>query len=124
MPVPETIRMISSYSWEAKSCMSLHPLFFLVLFVTDWNSLTSYDEIRMSYPIKPKDKPDMSPEDLLNWGMQVYTKSAGSLHRIRFRRIILDEGQQIRNPEAQTSIAVRALHGHYKWILSGTPLLK
>ena len=104
--------------------MSLHPLFFLVLSVTDWNSLTSYDEIRMSYPIKLKDRPDLPPEQLIHWGMGIYMKSAGPLHQIRFRRIILDEGQQIRNPEAQTSVAVRALHGHYKWILSGTPLLK
>jgi SNF2 family DNA or RNA helicase len=78
----------------------------------------------MSYP-KLKDKPEnMSPEELLRWGMKIFMKSAGPLHQFRFRRIILDEGQQIRNPEAQTSIAVRALHAHYKWILSGTPLFK
>jgi SNF2 family DNA or RNA helicase len=34
------------------------------------------------------------------------------------------EGHLIRNSESQVSIAVRALHGHFKWILSGTPLLK
>lgn len=94
-------------------------------FITDKGSLTSYDAIRMSYPIKPRNKPDnMSPEELVRWGMKVFMESAGPLHQFRFRRIILDEGQHIRNPEAQTSIAVRALHGHYKWILTGTPLLK
>ena len=45
---------------------------------------------------------------------------------MRFRRIVFDEAQVIRNPETQTSTAVRALHAHahYKWILTGNPLLK
>ncbi|QGA14166.1 hypothetical protein EYB26_001819 [Talaromyces marneffei] len=93
------------------------------LFLQSKIILTSYDEIRISYP-KMKEKPEnLSPEELLRWGVRNFMNSAGPLHQFRFRRIILDEGQQIRNPESQTSIAVRALHGHYKWILTGTPLL-
>ncbi|OKL57866.1 hypothetical protein UA08_06536 [Talaromyces atroroseus] len=85
--------------------------------------LTSYDEVRNSYP-KLKKPDGMTLEKVQRWAEKEFKENAGPLHQIRFRRIILDEGHQIRNPSSQTSIAVRALHAHYKWILSGTPLLK
>lgn len=34
------------------------------------------------------------------------------------------EGHAIKNPDSATSIAIRALTGTYKWVLSGTPLHK
>ncbi|KAH8705435.1 SNF2 family N-terminal domain-containing protein [Talaromyces proteolyticus] len=84
--------------------------------------LASYDEIRRSYPrIAKSDSMDDKQAQLLI--EQEYKKKAGPFHQIRFRRIILDEGHLIRNPESQVSIAIRALHAHYKWVLSGTPLL-
>jgi SNF2 family DNA or RNA helicase len=86
-------------------------------------SLTSYDEVRNSYPRLHKPD-DMTLEEVQRAAEKEFKENAGPLHQIRFRRIILDEGHQIRNPSSQTSIAVRALHAHYKWILSGTPLLK
>lgn len=53
-----------------------------------------------------------------------YRKKRGPLHQIHFRRIVLDEGHYIRNPEAQVSVAIRSLIGDFKWILSGTPFVK
>lgn len=76
------------------------------------------------------------------WNEEV-RDSLGPLHRIKFRRILLDgmpetlnpfllpsfsmsndvyiqEARIIRNRMSQTSVAVRALHGHYKWVLNRT----
>jgi Superfamily II DNA/RNA helicases, SNF2 family len=36
----------------------------------------------------------------------------------------VEEGHYIKNPESKVSVAVRALTGRYKWILSETPVQK
>ncbi|GAD98173.1 SNF2 family helicase [Paecilomyces variotii No. 5] len=84
--------------------------------------ITTYDEVRRSYPdFKPPDELT-SESQIQAWWEDTYKKYAGPLHQIKFRRIVLDEGHYIKNPESKVSIAVRALIGHYKWILSGTPV--
>ncbi|KAL1863322.1 hypothetical protein Plec18167_008183 [Paecilomyces lecythidis] len=84
--------------------------------------ITTYDEVRRSYPdFKPPDELT-SESQIQAWWEETYKKHAGPLHQIKFRRIVLDEGHYIKNPESKVSIAVRALIGHYKWILSGTPV--
>ncbi|KAI9928382.1 hypothetical protein MW887_002421 [Aspergillus wentii] len=60
---------------------------------------------------------------LLGAAFMAYEEEVGPLHKIKFLRIILDEGHLIRNISSSTSIAVRALTGKYKWILTGTPLI-
>ncbi|KIV92519.1 hypothetical protein PV10_03810 [Exophiala mesophila] len=52
-----------------------------------------------------------------------YRKNVGPLHRIKYHRIVLDEAHHIKNRHSKTSIAVRALAGEYRWIISGTPIL-
>jgi len=42
--------------------------------------------------------------------------------RVRFNYIVLDEGQNIKNPGSQISRAVRLLHGQHRLVLSGTPV--
>lgn len=44
------------------------------------------------------------------------------LHTIRWGRIILDEGHEIRNSRSKVSTSVRNLQAPIKWILSGTPI--
>jgi len=44
------------------------------------------------------------------------------LHRIKWGRIILDEGHEIRNPRSKLSISIHNLHSEIRWILSGTPV--
>ena len=41
---------------------------------------------------------------------------------VRWDRVILDEGHEIRNPRSKTSIACRALRGGIRWVVSGTPI--
>lgn len=44
------------------------------------------------------------------------------LRQFNFRNIILDESQNIKNHEAQTTKAVKALKAHHRLALSGTPI--
>lgn len=44
------------------------------------------------------------------------------LHTIKWGRIILDEGHEIRNARSKVSVSVRNLKAPIKWILSGTPI--
>ncbi|PWY94320.1 SNF2 family helicase [Aspergillus sclerotioniger CBS 115572] len=84
--------------------------------------ITTYDEVRRSYPrIKVPDNA-MSDDKIKEWWDESYETEVGPLHQIKFHRIILDEGHIIKNHLSSVSIAVRALTGHYKWIISGTPV--
>lgn len=47
---------------------------------------------------------------------------AEELAGVRWRAVILDEGQYIKNPESQTAKAARALVADHRLILTGTPI--
>ncbi|KAL4802655.1 SNF2 family N-terminal domain-containing protein [Aspergillus unguis] len=85
--------------------------------------LTTYDEVRRSYPIFKPPK-ELSDEATLwqKWQTQ-FEERIGPLHKINFQRIVLDEAHMIKNWKSSVSIAVRGLTGQHKWLLSGTPVL-
>lgn len=104
--------------------------------------ITTYDEVRRSYPQLKRRGEVLDEKKIVEMWEELYAKEIGPLHQIKFLRIILDgkllkiakfsfvtnclysEGHSIKNHLASTSIAVRALTGHHKWILSGTPVPK
>ena len=45
------------------------------------------------------------------------------LFSIKWRRIVLDEGHNIRNPKAKMAIAASSLMGQSRWILTGNPIV-
>lgn len=47
----------------------------------------------------------------------------GHLRSFLWRRIILDEAHQIRNPKSKSSLAVSALEAKSRWCLTGTPII-
>jgi len=51
------------------------------------------------------------------------TPSKEGLFSITWRRIVLDEGHQIRNPKAKMSQAACTLQAQSRWILTGTPIV-
>ncbi|XP_034295161.1 helicase-like transcription factor isoform X1 [Pantherophis guttatus] len=50
------------------------------------------------------------------------TRGNSPLHKLKWLRIVLDEGHTIRNPNAQQTKAVLDLNAERRWILTGTPI--
>uniref|UniRef100_A0A670YCJ5 Helicase like transcription factor n=1 Tax=Pseudonaja textilis TaxID=8673 RepID=A0A670YCJ5_PSETE len=50
------------------------------------------------------------------------TRDNSPLHKLKWLRIVLDEGHTIRNPNAQQTKAVLDLNAQRRWILTGTPI--
>ncbi|TNY23571.1 SNF2 family N-terminal domain-containing protein [Rhodotorula diobovata] len=46
-----------------------------------------------------------------------------TLHSIKWRRVVLDEGHLIKNPKAKMTRACTQLKAERRWILSGTPIV-
>ncbi|EXJ83871.1 hypothetical protein A1O1_07499 [Capronia coronata CBS 617.96] len=51
------------------------------------------------------------------------TPAAKGLFSVTWRRIVLDEGHQIRNPKAKMAQAACALVAQSRWVLTGTPIV-
>ncbi|PGH05561.1 hypothetical protein GX51_02900 [Blastomyces parvus] len=84
--------------------------------------ITTYSEVRTSIP-KFKPPAGVTEEcEIERLRMEFIERNRGPLHRLNFRRIILDEAHEIKNTHSQTSIAVRMLSGRFRWVVSGTPL--
>ncbi|XP_066477264.1 helicase-like transcription factor isoform X2 [Tiliqua scincoides] len=49
-------------------------------------------------------------------------KGSSPLHKLKWLRVVLDEGHTIRNPNAQQTKAVLDLNAQRRWILTGTPI--
>ncbi|KAF3003413.1 hypothetical protein E8E13_000292 [Curvularia kusanoi] len=85
--------------------------------------LASYNEVMTSYPKNVPPVEMQTAKEKTAWWEQTYREKRGVLHRMLFKRVVLDEAQQIKNHQGRTSIACRALMAQHKWALSGTPIL-
>ncbi|KAI1132015.1 P-loop containing nucleoside triphosphate hydrolase protein [Nemania abortiva] len=68
--------------------------------------LASYSQVERDFKLHSSEKED----------------DEGPLFEVEFYRIILDEGDNIKNYNGSTSKACAKLKGKLKWVLSGTPL--
>jgi SWI/SNF-related matrix-associated actin-dependent regulator of chromatin subfamily A3 len=50
-------------------------------------------------------------------------KTESTLLNIPWKRVIIDEGHQIRNPKTKVAVAVSALKAERRWVLTGTPIV-
>lgn len=53
----------------------------------------------------------------------VKTPSKTGLFSFKWRRIVLDEGHNIRNPKTKMSVAASTLEADSRWVLTGTPII-
>ncbi|KAL4967891.1 SNF2 family N-terminal domain-containing protein [Aspergillus stella-maris] len=84
--------------------------------------ITTYEEVRRSYPTFKPPKELANEDTLREQWKQIFEEKRGPLHHIKFHRIIADEAHAIKNWKSSFSIAVRALTARHKWLLSGTPV--
>lgn len=72
--------------------------------------VTSYATLANEYC--PRDKKDAPP-----------LPRAQGLFSVKWRRVILDEGHTIRNPQTKAALAATNLLARSKWVLTGTPII-
>ncbi|KAF9584408.1 hypothetical protein BGW38_006585, partial [Lunasporangiospora selenospora] len=62
---------------------------------------------------------DMGHKDIVN---HMKNRQIGSLFKIKFHRIIIDEAHVIKNKDTKASKACACLAAHFRWCLTGTPV--
>ncbi|MBC5806646.1 MAG: SWIM zinc finger family protein [Candidatus Eremiobacteraeota bacterium] len=60
--------------------------------------------------------------DLLVTSYALARRDAETLNRLNFRTIVLDEAQQIKNPQAKISQVIKGIHSEQRLALTGTPI--
>ncbi|KAF7947862.1 hypothetical protein EAE96_008939 [Botrytis aclada] len=85
--------------------------------------VTSYTEVMKQFPFPDRE----GRKEIARYGYKQWWKNAhdqlGALHKINWRRVVLDEAHAIKNNSARTSLACQNLKSVYRWCLTGTPLL-
>ncbi|NXT77050.1 HLTF factor, partial [Zapornia atra] len=76
---------------------------------------------------RSKDASVLSEQDIVLTTYNILATDYGiggdsPLHKVKWLRIVLDEGHTIRNPNAQQTKAALNLEGHRRWVLTGTPI--
>ncbi|NWX73496.1 HLTF factor, partial [Alca torda] len=76
---------------------------------------------------RSKDPSVLSEQDIVLTTYNILATDYGirgdsPLHKVKWLRIVLDEGHTIRNPNAQQTKAALNLEGHRRWVLTGTPI--
>lgn len=72
--------------------------------------VTTYQTMTLELFANNKDKPSTVP-------------TSKGLFSLKWRRVVLDEGHNIRNPRAKMSRAAHTLEADSRWILTGTPIV-
>uniref|UniRef100_A0A8C3XRQ7 Helicase like transcription factor n=1 Tax=Chelydra serpentina TaxID=8475 RepID=A0A8C3XRQ7_CHESE len=75
-------------------------------------------------PDRSKDPAFLSKQDVVLTTYNILASDYGVslLHRLKWLRVVLDEGHTIRNPNAQQTKAALNLEAQRRWILTGTPI--
>lgn len=58
--------------------------------LTRFDRLTTYEEVRRSYPVAKIPDRLTSKEEIIDWWLDYYDREVGLLHKIKWHRIVLD----------------------------------
>lgn len=85
--------------------------------------LTTYGEVSKSYP-KQECPPEIdNDDDYDQWWKAHFEENRGIFHSTKFKRVVLDEAQHIKNHTSHVSMACRALDSDYRWAITATPVM-
>jgi SNF2 family DNA or RNA helicase len=84
--------------------------------------ITSYSEVVRSWPKKDPPPELCTGRAISEWWEQQRSTKIGVLHKVTWRRVVIDEAHLIKNHLSRTSEAVCQLKGKFRWALSGTPV--
>ncbi|NWR85965.1 TTF2 factor, partial [Furnarius figulus] len=87
--------------------------------------LSGYDVVVTTYSLLSKEVPTSKEEGEVpaeDYDVGSESSPCSPLLRVAWARLILDEAHSIKNPRAQTSIAVCKLRASARWAVTGTPI--
>ncbi|KAI0100531.1 SNF2 family N-terminal domain-containing protein [Nemania sp. FL0031] len=84
--------------------------------------LVSYHELSRQFPSKKVRTALQNDCRSSEEWKETWDSHLGSLFKVPFWRVILDEAHTIKNKDTQISIACQSLLGRYRWAMSGTPI--
>jgi len=59
---------------------------------------------------------------ITSYGTLTSEANLGPLFKVKWRRVVLDEGHTIRNAKTKVAVAACALQAQSRWVLTGTPM--
>jgi len=84
--------------------------------------VTTYAEVARSYPKNDPPPHLQTPEEKSSWWKTHFELNKGTLHRLKYHRVVLDECQLIKNFQSARNTACCGLISDHRWALSGTPI--
>jgi SWI/SNF-related matrix-associated actin-dependent regulator of chromatin subfamily A3 len=84
-------------------------------------TLQKFDVVITTYQTVVQDDPNASK---CEGNSRKKKKADHDLFDVKWKRVVLDEGHQIRNAQTKMAKAVSSLSAERRWILTGTPIVR